>query len=259
MKSKKTIGTRAAAVWAACLMLALTLAALSGCMSLLSGIGGGGKGNPGEQNSGNPDNIGTLAQCRIELSGVKSLALVNKADKKNYLIAYDAGGHSFDVAFIKESASGDTVVRQQDLSGRISNLRVTKAFTYLCFEHDEDDELSEDFYSNSFEHSFAMDNSTGKIYSLESVPYVRNMVENVVRSGGTWYVLSIENGALKAAPLVANSNIYVDDVDVDRFGNIFVGNSTTAEKSGNLILYKYVSGETYALGDDGYMYVIKSS
>ena len=123
------------------------------------------------------------------------------------------GGTSYAISYIK--------VKKEEKEGMIL-VRASK---------NESDYHVSNYWSDDFNQSYLIDNTTGKTYSLAQFPYIYSVEEGVLkvydrRVAGmfAFYVPKIEDGALRfdkiALPMDNEINQLIDGAMFDRYGNV---------------------------------------
>ena len=217
--------------------------------------------------------------CRVDLTKTKGFGIV-KTDNKNFMVKLDENGNLEDVVFLDNSYDKIT---QEQIAGQIDKLCVTEKFTFIMFVKNTNTNLSQwetpddnyhldGYMCDADNQSFAIDNATGKIYSLASLcgnkvvaiwkDYViLHTLNNSSFEGGRPFALKINNGDFVATNLVPNPSISWDDIVTDKFGNTYVAVYAQNERSDNVFYYYYNGGTIwkgikYCKGNNGFVYKV---
>ncbi len=215
---------------------------------------------------------------------------------KNWMVVYDQNGGIEDVIFSRQMPDGESQeITQVKLSAPIKKLYVTEKFTFIMFsfliDGSPDAAKSQRYHESGYtchpshSQSFVIDNSTGKVYSLEKLfneyktVVFMDVFEDCVQIEHAppgspveriFYMLDInQDGELVYELLRAqhNNNIYFV---TDKFRQYYVA-SNVSEVSGRVFSFdagvdpeSYFSnvelnsqpftGTLYGKGSDGYVY-----
>lgn len=245
--------------------------------------GGTEQGGSGEEPSPAEETLKLSARmfdnARVNLNGADSIGLIAEEEEdpvfegetinRTYLVSFREDGTFEKITFVFTStdaySDGSYEVTQEQIEPYPVNLFVTEEFIFVAYSNFEADAglFENPEHSRNFDRSdenFAIDRSTGKLYSLNDLDSFYVCGDQVVSTDGvglgtdSYYCLSAENGALTVTDLMPNKNIYVYGTSADAFGNIFVCNDSVARKEGNIV---YVT-ERVGIGDDGYAYVLRN-
>ena len=214
-------------------------------------------------------------------------------NNKGYLVAFDDENKKREVKFIygdfknaqeadgeEDSATERIEITQEELKASLANIFVTKKFTYLTFVpigHN----VESDYYYNMYyrytansvflcddkHQSFIMDNETHKLYPTNGLGVLTQISETYVKvakgngsnsydfSKAKYHELTIDNDDnLVLTKVIPNDNIVEESIAVDKFGNVFVKNSSVNKTDGKYLYYTQSSNTMYFIGADGHAY-----
>lgn len=211
----------------------------------------------------------------VNFDNATSVGIVNKTvensggeTKRNYLVTFDENNNFKEVIFLKDAQNESGEITQEQIAGEIDKCYVSDRFTFLRFTsrtinynaYWRTDYYSTDYLCNNDYQSFAVDNLTGKVYSLESVGSVQKICKYSVVIGYSHYYLSADENGLRLEKVVNNPNVRVCGVARDKYGNTFVATDSVDECEGTTYYYNISNlthNKDYALGTDGRMYFIE--
>ena len=217
--------------------------------------------------------------ARVDLKGAGSIGLIAEEEEdpvhegetinRTYLVSFREDGTFEKITFVFTStdaySDGSYEVTQEQIEPYPVNLFVTEEFIFVAYSNFEADAgmFENPEYNRNFDRSdenFAIDRSTGKLYSLNELDSFFVHSNRIVSNDGVglgsnnYYYLSVENNTLTLTDLMPNKNISVYGACVDAFGNIFVYNESIARAEGDII---YVT-DYVGIGDDGYAYICRN-
>ncbi len=223
---------------------------------------------------GKKDSISKIVGTYINLNGACSIGIVNKktegkaeAKKRNYLVTFDEENRIEEVVFFKDKTNDSGEITQESIKGEIDKCYVTREFTFLRFAaggaeynaYRDEEYYTWDYRCDDSYQSFVVDNTTGKVYSLESVGSNCTLMQGGILADGVAYTLSIDGEELRVKRIVDNPNIHVYSVCKDIYDNLFVCTDILDEVDGKIYYFKSTWGTSFslALGSDGRMYAIE--
>jgi hypothetical protein len=216
------------------------------------------------------------------------------ANNRSFLFAFDEDGNPSIVQFVKRKSVGDTgeeIITQTEIDGEIDKLYVSGDFIFICYrnsyinwwnwERDTNPDYDRMGYECNWSvQSFVIYKPTGKVYALADIAnnggddskdgYYRYDYTFDVEDGNVisyWdysrsqsykkYIkLDVSGDNLTATELVPNTNIQVERILADKYGNTFVKiNNGAATTVGATV---FTRGDIYK-GDDGLVYELSQT
>ena len=236
---------------------------------------------------------GALNTAKLGASGEESLSvalssvvrLADGDEDRSYLATFDEEGQPEVVEFVKEDSTNE-IKTQDDMVGEIDKMYITGDFIFMRYKNEQvtwwdwERDNNPNYDKVSYEcnwsfQSFVVYKPTGKIYALSDlapapmtneydIPQISVDIKdgNIISlrnhmSGGSqsFYELSVDGDTLKATNILPNTNIQVQDIMADKFGNTYVRMSTGEQTTSGKRLY--YSHNNFYKGDDGFVYELK--
>jgi hypothetical protein len=220
------------------------------------------------------------------------------ANSRSFLVTLDEDGNPSIVQFVKRRSTTTNddgeiteTLTQHEIPGEIDKMFISGDFVFFRYknafvtwwnwERDTDWNYDRTNYNCNWEfQSFVIYKPTGKVYALADLAPVQNnnnhhyahsninveiMDGNIIafwdwNTGGDrkFYALSVEGDELKATNLVPNTNITVESVMADKFGNVYVKTSSLNQiDQANRVVY--YSHNNLFKGDDGLVYDLRQT
>lgn len=252
---------------------------------LVSFVGCNGKTQKAENKISAKD----LANTFINMHGVKSFGIIKvtknknsdvnnvplnfsinnvyaeETEKKNYFVKFDENNNSEKVVFYKPKEGSEDIekaeiIEQDEIKAQITQLYVTGKFTFASFSIISTVIDNRVYYAPSDDYIvLIIDNSSGKVFSAEEIGGFHAYDGYIYRiSDNTWYELKVENNSLKLIQVIANKNIIINKIEVDKWGTVFIENDVINERVDNRIFYTPSTDLSYHLSKDKTMFLLES-